>query len=178
MASLFYPEKCLNDDIWTIPGRTFEERAPLYIDCTITRTRVNNIIAIVVVLIICISLMFIPFQSHLPRFIIAGIGFLITGGLILGIFMAGRSARLTVEKLAGDYNTWKEGQAPADQNIGKFRTDTREWSYKDTSAANMGTRINIGNQASGSHPSAYRDLGEGATNASVKLLGSLFATKR
>jgi hypothetical protein len=138
MASLLYPAECLNDDIWTIPGHTFEERGPRFIECAGTRATINNSIAIVIVLIITLALMFIPFENTTPRFIIGGIAMFIVGAMVFGMFMAKRSARLTVEQLAGEYNTWKEGQPPADQNIGKFRADYKDWKFKDTYATNIG----------------------------------------
>ncbi len=176
MASLFYPAECLNDDIWTLPGKTFEERAPLFIECAGKRTTINNIFAIVIVLIIAIALMFIPFETNIARFIIGGIALFIVGSLVLGIFMAKRNARLTVEQLSGEYNTWKEGQPPADQNIGKFRADYKEWKFKDTYASNIGGPRHIAPAqpvAVGFIPSMQAPIG----NAVGNWLGDTFKLK-
>jgi CDP-diglyceride synthetase len=177
MASLFYPAECLNDDIWTLPGKTFEERAPLFIECAGKRTTVHNIFAIVIVLIIAIALMFIPFENNLARFIIGGIATFIVGGMVLSIFMAKRSARLTVDQLSGEYNTWKEGQAAADQNIGKFRTDYKEWKFKDTYASNIGGPRHVAPVqpiAVGFVPSIQAPIGD----AVGSWLGNAFKTKK
>ena len=118
--SIFYPTQCLYKDFWSVPGATFEQRAPIYINCEVTKSRIGATIGAVIIIMIVVVMILIPVDKDWYKPVVIGVGLLLLVGNLISTLLAQRSAEVTIAQIRGEYETWKLGQPVEKQNLGEY----------------------------------------------------------